>query len=416
MGEKINVMIIIREMFPYAGAFGNGQRMHYLANYLCDRGCSVTMLSEKRGKKNRSLQNIEKKYDMMWVPRSENPESDILNTDTMKKISKYIFNEIYEGYAFCHYLWSLAARKAVDEIIIKKAIDVVIISAPCFSTFSLINPIKNKFKKVKVILDYRDPWYLFNLQRGMAKLLEKKYIRRSDKVVLACDRLRDDMIKVFPEKNSKYDVVYNGFCEGIWKDINLQREPGKRMVVAYIGNIGINDSSNNLRNPNRLINVFNRVCQDKNMELRFIGIRERTSKMGKIEKESRYKIKFLPPVTAYESLEKMAEGDVLVVINDIGNQADKYAYSGKVFDYLRSGRLIWGIGTTESVLKSFIRKNEVGVFCRNEEKEIEKVLLCLYRKWEKEGCIKRKNGNMFWKFYSREYQNEHYYQIIKEII
>lgn len=416
MGEKINVLIIVREMFPYASAFGNGQRMHYFANYLCDCGCNVTMLSEKRGEKNKSLQNIEKKYDMSWVARGMYPEADFLNTNILKKISKSIFNEIYESYAFSHYLWSLAARKAVDEIIIKKATDVVIISAPSFSVFSLVNPIKNKFKKVKVILDYRDPWHLFNLQRGMSKLLEKKYIRRSDKVVLACDRLRDDMIKVFPEKNNKYDVVYNGFCEEIWKNINLRRDPNKKMIVAYIGNIGINDSSNNLRNPNRLINAFNRVCQNKNMELRFIGIRERTPEMGKIEKESSCKIKFLPPVTAYESLEKMVEGDVLVVINDIGNQADKYAYSGKVFDYLRSGRVIWGIGAASSVLNSFIRKNAVGVFCRNEEKEIERVLICLYRKWEKEHCIRRKNENMLWDFYSREYQNEHYYQIIKEVI
>lgn len=43
-----NILIIVKDMLPYIESFGACQRMHYLANSLCKKGCSVTVVSEKK--------------------------------------------------------------------------------------------------------------------------------------------------------------------------------------------------------------------------------------------------------------------------------------------------------------------------------------------------------------------------------
>ena len=78
--------------------------------------------------------------------------------------------------------------------------------------------------------------------------------------------------------------------------------------------------------------------------------------------------------------------------------------------------MIWGIGAKRGALRRFILENKVGVFCENNEEDIKKLLNCLYDKWSKEKHIERKNDNRDWSIYSREYQNEKYYQIIKNLM
>ncbi|GFI46420.1 hypothetical protein IMSAGC019_01734 [Lachnospiraceae bacterium] len=411
--EGINILIIVDHMLPYTRAFGSCQRIYYLANYLSSKGCNVSVISEKREKINRNLSNLECRFKKYWVENKT-----FFLQKYFQKLSHIIFNDVGEKIAFENYKWSLECRKKIFEVISEQKIDILIISGPPFSAFSLVKAVRKKDKNVKIILDYRDPWNLWENTWGMSRKLESRYISDCDRVVCFCDEFKTDMEKFFPQKenSAKYDVVYNGYQENLWKNVESKYHANSKMIFEFIGSLEFRDNSMNFRNPFRLIDAFLDFSLDKDVELIFIGLTKLTAEMKEISRKSGGKIKFFKAVSAQKSLERMVEGDILITINYLNSWADRYALSGKLFDYLRSGRVIWGIGAKRGALRRFILENKVGVFCENNEEDIKKLLNCLYDKWSKEKHIERKNDNRDWSIYSREYQNEKYYQIIKNLM
>lgn len=110
----------------------------------------------------------------------------------------------------------------------------------------------------------------------------------------------------------------------------------------------------------------------------------------------------------------MTEGDVLISIHDAGNQSDKYILSAKLFDYLRSGKVILNIGRTGSALSRFVKKEGVGFSCENRRTSIEKKLVWIYDLWRKNGgFIEWENEKFDCSIYSRDHQNQQYMRLLK---
>lgn len=416
MREKDNILIITKVMLPYTSTFGSCQRIYYLANYLADQGFCVTVMAEKTGKINVDLNAMERRYKSHWLEGKLYFGVGILNKGLAKKFSKKIFNEIYEDTAFQHYIWRVTNTREVLAFIKKRKIQTVIISGPYFSVFGLCGKIKRRFKNVTVVLDYRDPWNLWNNGHGIASILEYRNIRKSDKVVCFSEDFKGDMQKRFPAKKGKYEVVYNGFYEKAWNEIEVKQTVHKRMLFKYIGAIYFPTGKDDYRNPKELIDAFLNICNDRDVELQFIGVGQLNREMQMVEKKSKGKISFRPVVTVAESLKQMADGDVMVSIHDAGNRSDKYILSAKLFDYLRSGKVVLNIGKAGSALSSFVQKNGVGFSCENQRIVIEKMLVRLYDLWQKNGgFIERENRKFDCSMYSREYQNEKYVRLLKKI-
>lgn len=416
MREKSNILIIAKVMLPYTSTFGSCQRIYYLANYLVDKGFRVTVMAEKTGKVNVNLNAMERQYESHWLEGKPCFGAGILNMGLTKKISGEIFNEIYENTAFQHYIWRVANTGEILAYIKKRKIQTVIISGPYFSVFGLCGKIKRRYKNVNVVLDYRDPWNLWNDGHGIASILEHRNIRKSDKVVCFSEDFKKDMQRRFPAEKGKYEVVYNGFYEKAWNEIEIKQTDHKRMVFKYIGGISFPAGKDNYRNPKELIDAFLNICNDRDVELQFIGVGQLTREMQMVEQKSKHKIVFQPVVTVTESLRQMTDGDVLISIHDAGNQSDQYILSAKLFDYLRSGKVVLNIGKAGSALSSFIKEKGVGFSCENQRIVIEKMLVRLYDLWQKNGrFIERENRNFDCSVYSREHQNEKYVRLLKRL-
>lgn len=414
MGEKGNILIIAKVMLPYTSSFGSSQRIYYLANYLAEKGFHVTVMAEKTGSVNADLNAMERKYESYWLEGKPCFDAGILNTGIAKKISGQVFNEIFEKTAFQHYFWRAANTGEILGYIKKKKIQTVIISGPYFSVFGLCGKIKQRYRNVKVVLDYRDPWNLWNDAHGIASILEHRNIRKCDKVVCFSEDFKRDMQKRFPAEKGKYEVVYNGFYEKAWNGIEIKPTNHTRMVFKYIGEISFPAGKDDFRNPKELIDAFLNICKDRDMELQFIGVGQLTREMKMVEQKSKRKISFCSPVTVSESLRQMTEGDVLISIHDAGNQSDKYILSAKLFDYLRSGKVILNIGRTGSALSRFVKKEGVGFSCENRRTSIEKKLVWIYDLWRKNGgFIEWENEKFDCSIYSRDHQNQQYMRLLK---
>lgn len=416
MGEKGNILIIAKVMLPYTSSFGSCQRIYYLANYLAEKGFHVTVMAEKTGNINRVLNAMERKYKSYWLEGKPCFGAGFLNTGLAKKVSREIFNEIYENTAFQHYIWRLVNTRKILGYIKDRKIKTVIISGPYFSVFGLCVKIKQRYKNVNVVLDYRDPWNLWNDGHGIASIFEHRIIEKSDKVVCFSEDFKKAMQKRFPTKKGKYEVIYNGFYEKAWNEIKLKQSNHKRMVFKYIGGISFPAGMGDFRNPKELIDAFLNICNNRDVELQFIGVGQLTREMRVVEEKSKHKIIFCSPVPAAESLRQMTEGDVLISIHDAGNQSDQYILSAKLFDYLRSGKVILNIGKEWSALSRFIKKRKVGFSCENQRTAIEKMLVELYDLWQNNGrSIERENREFDYSVYGRNYQNEKYGSLLRNL-
>ncbi len=414
--EKENILIIAKYMLPYVKSFGCCQRVYYLANHLSEKGMSVTVIGEKVGKRTMSLNTMERKYTSYWLRNKHNSEYSILNTRLFKMFSRIIFNEVAEPIAFQHYLWRIKNTEEIINCIKHKKIQKVIISGPPFSIFGLCEKIKRRYKDVKVILDYRDPWNLWNNAYTIASYLEYKQLQKCDKIVCFSNDFKIAMQKRFPLEDRKYEVIYNGYYEKAWREVNLKKRKNEHLIFKYIGSYAFPACQNNYRDLKELIDAFLSVSENRSMEIQFIGAAKITTQMKEIEKKSNGKIHFSTTVTVQESLEQMVNSDVLISIHDAKNQSDQFILSAKLFDYMRSGNFILNIGEKKSALSRFIKKNGVGISCENNKFSLEKTLVKLYDIWQKnDNCILRKNQNFNYERYSREYQNEKYLDLLKRI-
>ena len=111
----------------------------------------------------------------------------------------------------------------------------------------------------------------------------------------------------------------------------------------------------------------------------------------------------------------MLESDVLLVLHTRLSDS-KYMLTGKFFDYIRSGKPIFGIGATESAYFIKIIKNlKLGITSGNQSDEILIVLNKLYKKWEDGNLNEIRMNDIDITNYSREYQNKTYLNIINRL-
>lgn len=79
--------------------------------------------------------------------------------------------------------WLKNYEEAILGCILHKGIKKVIISGPSFALFSVAEKIKKKDGSIKIIFDYRDPWFLWKKKKNLAYLKEKKYLKNADRIV-----------------------------------------------------------------------------------------------------------------------------------------------------------------------------------------------------------------------------------------
>lgn len=437
MDKRKSVLIIAPSMVPRIHSWGGSQRMYYLANTLADAGMEVITMAPKY-KTERSCADKEIHYEAIFpgaeietearAAGEEHAEAESKSRKVKKLIKKYLkplgilrykckvrsdrflYNEpsLFEGKK--HEKWIQEHAGEVLRCIEERKIEIVIISGPSFSLFKIAKNIKKAFPNVKVVFDYRDPWHLWNGKRNIAYLKEKSYLKNADMVVCFSEPFREDMCKIFQLDKARTEVVYNGYSEEEWRNAELNAEEDTekfdKLIISYVGSMDFNDNIWNYRNPNRVIEVVKKMPSDR-VELVFVGT-DRDNKEADSDN-----IKYIGRVSQAESFAYMMKSDVLLNIHDTQDCSGRYLVSGKFYDYMRSGKMIWNIGNKDSLAGKFVEELELGVNCRNTEGEIEQILKQLLEDKKKLFWGMQKS-NLRIRDFSREYQNSLYYKYLQK--
>ncbi len=434
------ILVITFDMIPYTQNWGGCQRIFFLSEFLQEKGFNVIVVHLKNNYynmfgKNLSFSTIALEIDILSKINSQiNSYNSADDTNKREVLTKFIkhnlnrffflikkerYNEIDPYQGFLGELLIEKIKKNISTIIKSNDIHKVIISGPPFSLFSIMKYFKENFIDLKVILDYRDPWNLWNMGNQLSRHNEYSIIRLADHVVFVNERLRDDTIKLFNLDKNRCSVVFNGYSEKDWQEIirdnenlslNKRRE---QLIISYIGSMSFNKGG--YRDLSTFLLALEKFRYKDKVRIRFVGA-EASEEAEEIAKKFKNSIEFIPRVSYKRSLEYMLDSDILLLVHTDKKSA-KYVVTGKFFDYARSGKIILGISNDkDAYFMNLIERHKLGIASLNEEEQILKALNLIYYEWDN-GKIDdlRKTSSQELKNFSRDNQNKEFIKILHNL-
>jgi glycosyltransferase involved in cell wall biosynthesis len=432
-----SILIISLDMIPYAQNWGGCQRIYFLSEFLQKRGFNIIVIHLKTDLYN----TFDKGISFITVPididcaAKHNENIYIEDPSKRKFIRKYLkfgkhlinqrlisidnlaHNEIDSDQGNLGRQLVDTSKKDLLTIIKSHNIKKVIISGPPFSLFGVISYLKNNIDDLRVILDYRDPWNLWNKGNPISRYREQTYLRLADRVVFINERLRDDTIGSFNLDRNKCNVVFNGYSEEDWKEVikeyRKSSSESKRLIISYVGSISF--EIGNYRDLSIFWAAFEKFNHKDEVTIRFIGP---DISIGASKLKNRFKnsVEFISKVAHKQSLNYMLDSDILFLVHTDERSA-KYVMTGKLFDYARSGKVILGIASsTDTYFIDLIKKCHLGITSLNTENCILGALDLIYWKWKEGNLQDLRNSSIDdLKKFSRDNQNEEYIKLIEKL-
>ncbi len=245
-------------------------------------------------------------------------------------------------------LLTFTARRLVR----KRAIDLVLITTPPFSTVLLVERLRKSFPSLQIVIDFRDEWlttsfdlvsFLFSVSeraKSVACVAEAQAVADATAVVAVTEAARRQIHSRYPRQpESKFHLIPNGF-----DSTRLQRaqtppaprsgdiRPDGKIVVTYVGTVYTSTE------PTSLVKAVILLPPEikSRFLLRFIGhieeprFREALLGLGEMIELKGY----LPQ---REALAAMNETDYVLLLNH-----DPLNVGGKFYDYVGGGKPILG--------------------------------------------------------------------------
>jgi glycosyltransferase involved in cell wall biosynthesis len=271
--------------------------------------------------------------------------------------------------------WVKYAVAAAEKIISEENISCVYISSPPHSSQLIGLALKKKFPTLKWIADLRDPWtkiyyYKELLHTSFAAKkdfsFERKVLEQCDAAIVVSASIRRDFAGAHPQIDAKkIHVLPNGFDEA-----DFEKSYGSdqsKFIITYVGTIA--DSYK----PEVFFAALKKfIAANKSSEIlfRFIGsatpaIRNLVTASG-LESNCEW-VSYVPHERAIEYMKQSSL--LLLIIPDVAG-ADGIL-TGKLFEYIGSGKPVLGIGPVKGDAAVILDSCEAGrFFARGEEENI----------------------------------------------
>lgn len=245
-------------------------------------------------------------------------------------------------------LWGPNAYRAGCELLRRKQHDVVIATAPPFSSFLVGSKLAKQFR-LPLVLDYRDEWGISNTyweNKQQSRLIQKIQQRMQARLLKAadlaiattpssCESVADSARLAGAETRCEY--IYNGFDPN---DFSITPAPRvdygngiDRFRLAYVGTLW------NLNSIEPLVTAIEQLAKRSPalMEnLEFVVAGRRTSEQEEILSrldQTACRLVRLPFISHSEAISLMQDADCLTLLNSPVPGAERIV-NGKIFEYL----------------------------------------------------------------------------------
>lgn len=267
------------------------------------------------------------------------------------------------------------------------------------------------------LADFRDPWTGIDFFNDLkltpwARLrhhrLEKEVLEKASVVTVISPSMAKEFARIFPRI---YEVITNGFDE---EDTPAGKLPGpdKKFSLAHIGSLTPS------RNSNLLWKVIGEMVKEdpdlkRDLEIKLVGKVDHMVKISLQNEGLQEFVKQQDYLPHKDVLEVQRSAQVLLLlINNTPNAAS--ILTGKIFEYLASGRPVFAIGPPDGDAASILNESKAGRIAGfTEEAMIREILSDYYNKY-KEGTL-RAEGKDISKF-SRKNLTSKMTRVMEELL
>ena len=256
--------------------------------------------------------------------------------------------------------WNSYAFRKACEIIEQDGIKHVITTSPPHSSQLIGFDLKKKYPSIKWIADLRDPWIdIYYYQkfyhtfpaRQFDKFLEKKILVSADRIITVGKSLKDLFSSKFPAIENKIEVITNGFDDDDFP-ILIPITPEK-FTISYIGTLSDAYPVEGLAAA-----LAGLKAAGMDFNLKFIGTISKKQK-DLLHAGGNNSIEFIQHVNHNEAIRYMMEATLLLLIIP-DHHSNKSILTGKIFEYLASGKPVLCIGPEDGDAAEILRMSEHG--------------------------------------------------------
>lgn len=306
-----------------------------------------------------------------------------------EKIAVWIRGNLFIPDARCY--WIKPSVKFLLDYLKTNPVDVIVSTGPPHSMHMIALKVTQQ-TGIKWVADFRDPWTNIDYYKDLMlsasadKLhhqMEEDVVTKADEVIVVGNTMKQEFESQF---NRKIHVITNGFDT---TDFSVQQiSTNKDFVIAHVGTLV------RTRNPLALWEAINSLGKNEDDLKQHLRIRL-TGKVDISVKKAiaDYDLEDVTDYVDYLShdkvvLEQMNATILLLVLNDTPNS--KGILTGKLFEYIASGRPILAIGPVDGDAAAILKESGSGVcFDFKDAKGIKTYLTEMYTKY-KSGTL---NGN-----------------------
>jgi glycosyltransferase involved in cell wall biosynthesis len=258
--------------------------------------------------------------------------------------------------------WNKYAFKKASDLIETEGIKHIITTSPPHSTQLIGLKIKKKYPEIKWIADLRDPWtdiYYYNqfYPTLLSKLIdadyEKQVLKDADKIITVGSSLKYSFALKVKEIENKIEVITNGFDEDDFKGIESINP--LKFTITYVGTLS------DIYPVYGLVSALKKLKQDgKEFVLRFVGSVSGKTRQLILSDIPDSSVEFFPYVIHSEAIKYMMMSTILLLIIP-SHKSNKSIVTGKLFEYLSTGKPILCLGPEDGDASEIIKKCRSGV-------------------------------------------------------
>ncbi len=435
LNDKQRVFIYAR-LFPPLGG-GGVQRPLKLAKYLGRMGYRVIVVTSgfiDRGSLDFTLLDEINGFEVIRVQKEKKiPEFlDELEKEEILAIYKRIVDDEawWDEVSNCEY--GFCAVPDPDIVWVKECLnhaasslnlsekDIVVTTASPYSSLILGYELKRLYG-VKLVMDFRDPWCendaFWNLYysrkkktRWLEEKLEEKLVTSADAIVVISEASFDDFQKY--RIKSKIYAIPNGYDEEDFRGLTYIKQ-NNAFTIVY------NGSALAHRDPVQILDIINEMISEgqippNKIKLVLNGdlLKDYKTKLIKADKHNIAQINgYLPHL---ESLKLSYAANLLIIFGDYGETAH-ITYTGKLFEYLRTGVPILSYSSPYGVQHDLLKEQNAGITVEYSDRDrIKAFIKKLFCDWLN-GEEQRRMDNYKLERFSRESIAIRFSNIFKDI-
>jgi glycosyltransferase involved in cell wall biosynthesis len=314
--------------------------------------------------------------------------------------------------------WLPFAVHAGTKIIKQENIDVIYVSVPIWTSLLIGYLLKKKTQKPMVI-DFRDPWTINPFKKTPTKFhariddyLERTVLASADYVITVSQPYRRRLIEKYPFLKNKCEVIMNGFDPDDFKD--LKRQPLQdEFRIVHAGSLY------GLRTPKYFLRALQELVQEKpylrkQLEVQFVGNYGKEAPVIVDKLGLNDLVRFIGFMPHEKSLELMVNSHVLLLIVAVGGYETSGIVTGKLFEYLFSGRPILALAPKNSIVANIIQSANAGLVVSSDTEAIKNGILEFYEQWT-EGKLAATTNTAVIERYNRKVLTHKLAQIFEKI-